>query len=66
MTGLFVAPGFYNDFHGALKVRLDTQGRDFIADAANPNKMATTVKPWAAIRVRIIIWERWLWPRWKQ
>ena len=37
-----------------------TQDRDFIADAARPSKMAATVKPWAAIRVRIISCERWL------
>lgn len=66
LTGLFVTPGFCNDFHGAFKTQPYTQDRDFIVDAANPNKMATTVKPWAAIRVRIISWDRWLWPRWKQ
>lgn len=50
----------------AFKVRPPAQGRDFRVDAARPTKMATIVKPWAAIRVRIMSWERWLCPRWKQ
>lgn len=65
LTGMSVVPGFCNGFHGALRPGY-TQAWDFIADAANPNKMATTVKPCAAIRVRIMSWDRWLWPRWKQ
>lgn len=55
-----VAPGAGNDPPGAFKAKPRAQGRDFIADAARPSKMAATVKPWAAIRVRIMNWERWL------
>jgi hypothetical protein len=66
LAGLVVAPEFWNDLRGAFKTRSWVQERDFIADAAKPNKMAATVKPWAAIRVRIMSCERWLWPRWKQ
>lgn len=43
-----------------FKARSQAQALDFIADAARPSKMAATVKPWAAIRVRIMSWERWL------
>ena len=60
VAGPVVAPGAGNDLRGAFKARPPTQGRDFRVEAARPIKMATTVKPWAAIRVRIMSWERWL------
>lgn len=51
---------------GCIRGRRPAQDRAFIAELASPSRMATTVKPCAAIRVRIMSCERWLWPRWKQ
>lgn len=60
VAGLVVAPGPGNELRGAFKDSPRVQGRDLRADAAKPTKMAAIVKPWAAIRVRIMSWERWL------
>lgn len=60
LAGPVVAPGTGDDLRGAFKARPRAQGLDFRADTARPIKMAATVKPWAAIRVRIMSWERWL------
>lgn len=61
VAGPVVALGAGGDLCVTFKARWSrTQDRDFIADAARPSKMAATVKPWAAIRVRIISCERWL------
>lgn len=54
VAGPVVAPGAGNDLCVTFKARSPTQDRDLIADAARPSKMAATVKPWAAIRVRIM------------
>lgn len=66
MVGPVVPKCCIHHIREAFKVRPPAQGRDFRVDAARPTKMATIVKPWAAIRVRIMSWERWLCPRWKQ
>ena len=65
VAGLMVAPEPGNEPRGAFKARLRAQGRDLRAHAAKPSKMAAILKPWAAIQVRIMSWEPWLWPWWK-
>lgn len=59
VAGPLAAPAAGNDLRGAFRAQ-GVDCLDFIAETARPTRMAATVKPWAAIRVRIMSWERWL------
>lgn len=54
VSGPSAAPRAGEDLRGAFRA----QGLDFSEESARPARMAAIVKPWAAIRVRIMSWER--------
>lgn len=54
MSGPSAALRAGEDLRGAFRA----QGLDFSEESARPARMAAIVKPWAAIRVRIMSWER--------